>query len=379
MADNNQDRHLPATERKIRKAREEGQLARSRDLGHLLALAAGIGLLIGLAPLLGDRLLKLLAKGLSFDHRALVQPQFMLETLGAQSYGGLALLLPIGGVLALAAVAAGVGVGGWNFTLKALQPKWEKIAPLAGFMRLFSLQSLGTTLKACVLALVVGIVGAIYVQQHLTEFAAVLAMPLPAALSASLDLVVGGLLLLLLPVALATVIDVPLQRQLLMRQLRMSHEEVKQEHKESEGSPEVKGRIRQRMREAARRRMMAAVPGADLVVMNPTHYAVALKYDEASMAAPRVVAKGTDLVALRIRDIAKDAGVPVLQAPPLARALYAHTEIDEEVPTALFSAVAQVLAWVFQLRHAGAQRAAVLAAAPQPQVPAELDPGTAAT
>ena len=150
----------------------------------------------------------------------------------------------------------------------------------------------------------------------------------------------------------------------------MSHQEVKQEQKESEGNQEVKAKVRARMREMAKRRMLAAVPKADLVVMNPTHYAVALQYDQAGMAAPRVVAKGADLMALKIRDIARDAKVPVLQAPPLARALYTHVELDQEVPAALFAAVAQVLAWVYQLRRT--PDAAL--AAPEVQVPPELDP-----
>ena len=161
---------------------------------------------------------------------------------------------------------------------------------------------------------------------------------------------------------------------MLLRRLRMSFEEVKKENKDIEGNTSVKAKIRMRMREMSNRRMLAAVPSADLVVMNPTHYAVALKYDEAGAAAPRVVAKGADLVALRIRDVARESGVPVLQSPPLARALYAHTELDHEIPAALFNAVAQVLAWVFQLRHAGSARSVLLATPPQPAVPHELDP-----
>ena len=171
------------------------------------------------------------------------------------------------------------------------------------------------------------------------------------------QLVLGGLVLLLLALAVFAAVDVPLQRHLQLKRLKMSHQEVKQEHKELEGNPEVKAKIKARMREMAKRRMLAAVPQADLVVMNPTHYAVALKYDDATMAAPRVVAKGADLLAMRIRDLARDAKVPVLQAPPLARALYAHAEIDREVPAALFAAVAQVLAYVYQLRAALAGKA----------------------
>jgi flagellar biosynthetic protein FlhB len=169
-------------------------------------------------------------------------------------------------------------------------------------------------------------------------------------------------------------VDVPLQRQLLLRRLRMNVEELKKEMRDVEGNAEVKGKMRLRMREMVNRRMLAAVPRADLVVMNPTHYAVALRYEESRMAAPRVVAKGADLLALKIRDVARDAKVPVLEAPPLARALYAHCDVDQEVPARRFAAVAQVLAWVYGLRDAAAAGRAHLAPTPVPQVPEDMDP-----
>jgi flagellar biosynthesis protein FlhB len=375
MADQAQDRHLPATERKIKKAREDGQVARSRDLGHFVALAVGLVLLAAGAPGLADWSKKLLSVGLRFDANTLAQTASMGERLAALSMGALAIVLPLGAAILFAAVLAGVLSGGWNFTWKPLAPKWDKLDPLAGLGRVFSLQQLGTMGKACLLALVIGGIGGLYIAQHFNDFTALLAQPLPAALSNGGELVSGGLMLMLLPLAAFAMVDVPLQRQMLLRRLRMSFEEVKKEHKDVEGNAAVKSKMKARMREMANRRMIAAVPGADLVVMNPTHYAVALKYDEASMGAPRVVAKGVDLMAMRIRDVAKEAGVPVLQAPPLARALYAHGEIDQEIPTALFSAVAQVLAWVFQLRHAGSARASLLASPPQPAVPPALDPG----
>ena len=193
-------------------------------------------------------------------------------------------------------------------------------------------------------------VGAFYLHLNLPRFGDAIAMPLPTAMAHAGSLVLGGLLLLVLALALFAIVDVPLQRHQLAQTLKMSVQEMKQEHREVEGSPEIKSRQRSRMREMANRRMLAAVPGADLVVMNPTHFAVALKYQEGLMSAPRVVAKGKDLMALRIRDAAQGAKVPVLQAPPLARALYAHAELDGPVPAALFTAVAQVLAHVYQLR-----------------------------
>jgi flagellar biosynthetic protein FlhB len=208
----------------------------------------------------------------------------------------------------------------------------------------------------------------------LPRFHDALAMPLPSALSHTAESLLAGVALLLLALAIFAAIDVPLQRHLWLKRLMMSREEVKQELKEAEGNLEVKGKMKARMREIAKRRMLANVPKADLVVMNPTHYAVALKYDDATMAAPRVVAKGADLLAMKIRDLARDAKVPVLRTPPLARALYAHCEIDREVPAALFAAVAQVLAYVYQLRAALAGKAPMPQAVPEPPIPEGFDP-----
>jgi len=369
-----QDRNLPASERKKSKARKDGQVARSRDLGHLAVIGGGSALVIALMPRLVDTLRKLLAAGLSFDATQLAEGDVMLRHLMSQGVQMLLLVLPMGAAVLLAALAAGKLCGGWNFTLKPLQPKFEKLNPLTGVTRLLSKNQLIETLKSCLLAAVLLAIGGSYVWQHMAEFTALNLQPLPTALASSGDLLRGGVMLLLLAVAAFAVIDVPLQKWRLGEQLKMSHQEMKQEFKEQEGNAEVKGRMRQMARQMARRRMMAAVPDADLVVMNPTHYAVALKYDEATMAAPKVVAKGTDLVAMKIRDLATEHKVPVLEAPPLARALYANCEIDQEVPKVLFNAVAQVLAWVYQLRQAATVRGARPPATPQPQVPPELDP-----
>ena len=374
MADDAQDRHLPATQRKIDKAREDGQVARSRDLGHLSALGMGIALLIVLAPRLTDWLRQLLASGLRFDAQTLARPGAMNEQLTHLGGQMLMVVVPLGALVAFVAVAASVLSGGWNFTMKPLQPNFGKLNPWAGLGRLFSIQQMADTGKACLLALILASIGVLYTQAQLPKFTALVALPLPAGLAEAGSLLQGGLVLILLALALSAAIDVPLQRQMLMRKLRMSVQEAKQEHKDVEGNSEVKGKIKAKMRELANRRMLAAVPQADLVVMNPTHFAVALKYDDASMGAPRVVAKGADLMALRIRDAAKGANVPVLQAPPLARALFKHTEVDQEIPAALFAAVAQVLAWVFQLRAAAAAGRSLFLEPPEVTVPPGMDP-----
>jgi len=372
-----QDRNLPASERKIRKARQDGQVARSRDLAHLLVVGGGGALLAVAMPLLGDWLHRLLATGLRFDHQLLAQDGAMTQRLGELTYAWLLVLLPLGGAGLALALGASLASGGWNFTLKPLMPNFGKLDPLAGLGRMVSGQHLGDLAKASVLALLLGLIGGTWLATHLAEFHDALKMPLPVALAHTGRTLLGGLALLMILLVVFAAIDVPLQRLMLAKRLKMSHQEVKQEHKEAEGNVEVKGRIKARMREMSRKRMLAAVPKADLVVMNPSHYAVALKYDEARMAAPRIVAKGADLLSLKIRDIARDHKVPVLQAPPLARALYAHGEVDHEIPARLFSAVAQVLAYVYQLRAAMAGRGSMPQDLPPIVVPVDLDPQTA--
>ena len=375
MADQNaQDRNLPATARRLQKAREEGQVARSRDLGHFASVAVGGAALIAAAPMASAWLRDSLANALRFDLKAVQSNDFMLERLAELTGTMLWLVLPLGVLMTLVAVAVAVAIGGWNWTLKPLTPKFAFLNPLAGIGKLVSKQQLLDALKACVLALILGSIGALYLKSHFGEFSALIGMSLMEAVGSGSSLVIGGITLLVIALAVFAAIDVPLQRYLHADRLKMSHQEVKQEHKESEGSQEVKGKIKARMREITKRRMLAAVPKADLVVMNPTHYAVALKYEDGKMAAPRVVAKGADLLAMKIRDTAKDAKVPVLQAPVLARALYAHSKLDQEIPAALFAAVAQVLAYVYQLRAALAGRAPQPGALPELPVPPELDP-----
>ena len=375
MAQNSaQDKNLPATARKIEKAREEGQVARSRDLGHFVAMAAGAGLMMSAAPEFIGFNRELIVEGLSFSVADVIEPARMLERLGSLGLKFVLLVVPIGVLMLAAGVLAALLLGGWNWTWKPMEPKFEKLDPIAGIGRMFSKHQLTETLKACGLALVLGGLGAFYLRTHLDGFAALLGLSLPAALSQAGSVMVAGLGLLLAALGVFALVDMPLQKKLHADQLKMSFQEVKEEFRELEGNAEVKAKQKVRMREAANRRMLAAVPTADLVVMNPTHFAVALKYDDATMAAPRVVAKGADLMAFRIKDAATGARVPVLQAPVLARALYAHAEVDREIPAALFAAVAQVLAYLFQLRASMAGTAPPPGELPALAVPDELDP-----
>ena len=374
MADSSQDRTLPATPKKLQKARADGQVVRSREWGHFVAIAAGGALLVAFAPTLVDWLKQTLMQGLRFDAAALREPGMMGARLGQMTVRLLWVVLPMSGAMLAVGVVATLAIGGWNWTFKPLVPNFGKLNPVTGLIGLFSKDKLVEALKASGLALILGTIGALYFKAHVDDFAGLLALPLEAGISHGAQAMLGGLGLLLLALAAFAGIDVPWQKHRHAERLKMSHQEVKQEHKEQEGSPEVKAKVKARMREMVRRRMLAAVPQADLVVMNPTHYAVALKYDETQMGAPRVVAKGADLLAMKIRDLAKDAQVPVLQAPVLARALYAHAELDREIPIALYGAVAQVLAYVYQLRAALAGHAPMPGQMPVLHVPAELDP-----
>ena len=374
MADSAHDKTLPATPRKISKAREQGQVPRSRDLGHFAAFfVAALGFVLA-APHIGEDLRKLLATGLRFDAAVVANPQAMAGRMATFVWEALWVIVPLGLVMAVVGLVSSVASGGWNFSWKAMEPKWERFNPISGVGRMFSLDQVGPLLKTCGLAVVLGVVAALYMRSHVGDFAHSLAIPLPAAIAHVGDTLMAGLLLLILALGAFALVDVPLQRFLWAKRLRMSHTEVKQENKDVEGNAEVKSKIKVRMREMANRRMLAAVPGADVVVMNPTHFAVALKYEEGGMAAPRVIAKGADLMAFRIRDAAHAAGVPVLQSPPLARALYAHVEVDREIPAALFAAVAQVLAWVYQLRAALSGQGPAPSTLPDLPVPPDMDP-----
>jgi len=369
-----QDRNLPASQRKLNKAREEGQVARSRDFGHFVAIGTCGALLAAFAPLVADWLQQMLMTGLRFDSSAVHNPGLMGDRLVELAIRLLLVIVPFGLVMTAAALGGSIVIGGWNWTLQPLMPQFGKLNPLTGIKGIVSKDKLIDALKGSALALILGAIGALFLKAHVEEFAGVMAMPLPAAIRSLSASMLGGLTLLLMALAAFAMIDVPLQRFQHAQRLKMSHQEIKQEHKELEGNQQIKAKLKARMREMTKRRMMAAVPSADLVVMNPTHYAVALKYDDKKMGAPRVVAKGADLLAMAIRDLAKDSKVPVLQAPALARALYAHAEIDREIPAALFAAVAQVLAYVYQLRAALAGQVAMPNAMPELNVPADLDP-----
>jgi flagellar biosynthetic protein FlhB len=267
-----------------------------------------------------------------------------------------------------------VATGGWVMSLKPVMPDFSRLSPLAGFGRLFSREQFSQVLKLVLMTAALIAVASSYFMSHLDEVTRMALQPSIASMPELARWISAGVASLLLVVVATAVIDLPLQAFMFGTRMRMSHEEVKQEHKESEGNPEMKGRLRARQREISQRNSVGAVPKADFVVMNPTHFAVALKYDESKMGAPQVISKGADLLALKIRDLAKANKVPVLQSPMLARALYAHAELNQEIPGNLFTAVAQVLAYVYKLKAALQGQGPMPEQLPEPFVPPEMDP-----
>jgi flagellar biosynthetic protein FlhB len=374
MESSSEDKNLPATPQRLKKARDDGQVARSKDLSNLAVLGGGAMVLMALAPMGLERLRVALRTHMTFDHATLAHPQSMVERLWAGASAGLTLTIPLGLMVLAVAILAALVSGSWALSTKPITPDLSKLSLFKGFERLFSRQQLVETIKLTGITAVVGVVAWLFIASHVEGFATLLLRPLESALGQLGSWMSLGVGLLLVVVLLFAVVDVPMQNFLHAHRMRMSHQEVKREHKESEGDPQMKGRRRARQRELAQRISIGAVPRADLVVMNPTHYAVAIRYDDATMRAPVVVAKGADLLAMRIRDVAKGASVPVLQAPMLARALYAHGEIDQEIPSALYTAVAQVLAYVYQLKAAMRGQGVMPGAMPTPDVPPELDP-----
>jgi len=374
MESSSQDKNLPATAQRLKKARTDGQVPRSKDLSNLTVLGGGSLILLALAPTGFEKLRTALQGQLRFDNASLQQPGQMVQRLVDGFSQGLMLYLPLGLLVLAVAIGATVAAGSYAFSTKPLMPDLSRLNPITGIGRLFSKQQLVDTFRLSGVTAVVGLVAWQFIGSHVELFATLVMQPLESGIGQLGSWMVTGVGLLLLVVGLFAIIDVPVQKYLHGQQLKMSHQEVKQEHKEAEGDPHVKAQRRARQREMAQRNSVGAVPKADLVVMNPTHYAVAIRYDDASMNAPRVVAKGADLIAMKIRDVAKAHNVPVLQSPMLARALYAHAELDGEVPSALYTAVAQVLAYVYQLKAAMKGQGAMPGELPTPQVPPELDP-----
>jgi flagellar biosynthetic protein FlhB len=376
MDSQSQDRNLPASERKLKKARADGQVSRSEDLSHLAVLGVGAVAVLVLAPVLFDHLLVDMARQLSFDATTVKAPGSMLTRLGDATSIGVAGCAAFAAIIMTAAILAAVASGGWVTSLKPLMPDFSRLNPLSGLANMFTRKKLITTGKMLLLTTILFTIAGVFLTNGLQTVVSLVLQPSNSAIAQLTQWITGGIGLMLLVLLLAAMVDVPLQSFLHKGEMKMSHQELKQENKESDGNPQVKSKIRQKQRELSQKASVNAVPKADFVVMNPTHFAVAIRYDEKTMRAPQVISKGADLLAMKIRDIAKNHSIPVLQSPMLARALYANAELDQDIPSALYTAVAQVLAYVYRLRAALKGLGPMPGDVPQPFVPAELDPHT---
>lgn len=343
------ERSYPATPRRLEQARERGQVPRSRELSTAAIALAGAMALSTLGPSLFGRLADTLRNGLTLDRAAAFDADRMLASLSLLSHGSLLAVLPLLGFTLVATLAAPLLLSGWVFSPKALSPDFGRLDPLRGLGNVLSAHSLVELAKAVVKCALLAVLGAVAIRQAFGELTALPGEEVGAASLHLGGLVGRGFFVLVGGLVAIAALDVPYAIWRHRKALRMTREEIRQEMREAEGDPQLKARVRSLQRAAARKRMMAAVPTATVVVTNPTHYAVALAYDE-SMRAPKVVAKGMDKVALRIREIAAEHDVPLLEAPAVARALHKHADLDREIPQALYAAVAQVLAYVYQVR-----------------------------
>jgi len=338
------------SQRRLTEARERGQVPRSRELTNFATMIGGSAALIAMGSTLAGTMSLLMRRSMSIGPERLEDPHSMLSALGDAAITVLLAALPLFGALIGLVLLAAVVLGGWNFSLAAMAPDFTRLSPLAGLQRLFGLRGLGELGKALLKLLVVGGVCAAVVSWLFPDVLALGRMSPRAAIGRGAGLLSWAFVWLCASLVIVAMVDVPLQLFQYKRSLRMTRQEVRDEAKESDGRPETRQRIRQMQQQIARRRMLHRVPTADVVIVNPTHFAVALKYDPKNMRAPRVVAKGADLVAQNIRRIAEEHRVPIFDSPKLARALYRSTDLNREIPAGLYVAVAQVLSYIFRIR-----------------------------
>jgi flagellar biosynthetic protein FlhB len=371
-ADSELERTEPASQKRLEDARAEGNIARSPELSAFAVTISAMAVIWFMGGPLMDGMKRLMVSGLTLDPAVVREPGAMTERLYAFASEALMIGAPLMIVTVLAALIAPMAIGGWSFVPSAATPKFSRINPVSGLGRMFSVRGLVELGKALLKAGLIGSVGALVLWGARDSMLELAGQPFESAVGTMGNLVIVSTFSIAAVLSLIAAVDVPYQLWQYAKQLRMTKEDVKQEYKEAEGDPHVKAAIRRQMRDAAKKRMMADVPKADVIVTNPTHYAVALKYDE-SMRAPTVIAKGADLLAARIRGVAEQANVPILEAPPLARALFTHTDLGQQIPEKLYTAVAEVLAYVFQLKTYGASGMQPLGAI---EVPADMDPNS---
>jgi flagellar biosynthetic protein FlhB len=338
------------SQRRLQEARERGQIPRSRELTNFATMIGGSAALVAIGGTVAAHLSQLMRRSLSIDAKSLRTTDSMAASLGDACISAVTAVLPVFGTLICMVLLASVVLGGWNFSTKALTPDFSRLSPLSGIKRLFGLHGLSELAKALLKCLVVSAVCAAIVSSIFGDVLALGRMAPRVAVSRGAGLLSWSFVWLCASLALVAIVDVPLQIFQFKRALRMTRQELRDESKELDGRPETKQRIRQMQQTLARRRMMHKVPTADVLIVNPTHFAVALKYDPKKMRAPVVLAKGVDLVAQNIRRIAEEHRVPVFESPKLARALYRSTDLNKEIPSGLYVAVAQILSYIFRVR-----------------------------
>jgi flagellar biosynthetic protein FlhB len=350
--DSGQERTEQPTPKRLREAREKGQVPRSKELNSMALLMAAAGGLLVMGENLIDGLSELLRSGLSIKQARNIDSQTMMELFGDSALQSLILISPLFVLLVVIVIMTPLGLGGWSFSTKAISFKWEKLDPIKGMGRVFSARGLMELVKVLAKFLLVCVISGIILWSLIDEILGISGEPLKQALTHVATLCGWSFLASSSVLILVAAVDAPFQLWQHNKQLKMTKQEIRDESKETEGRPEVKSRIRTLQREMSQRRMMEAVPTADVVITNPTHFAVALRYDAMAMRAPVVVARGADLIAAQIRSVAAEHDVTIVSAPPLARAIYASTDIDHEIPAGLYIAVATILSYVYQLRAA---------------------------
>jgi flagellar biosynthetic protein FlhB len=376
MADNDLERTEQPTQKRIDEARKKGQVPRSIELNTAaVVLVVGAGLHL-LGAHLGTGMSNLMRAGLSFSREQALDETLAVSAFAGSMMNALITFAPLLGLTVVAALAAPLMIGGWNLSFGVLAPDFTRLSPLSGLKRIFSVRGLVELAKAFLKFLLVAAVAVVFLWLHTDDLLALGSQPIASAVGNALTLSGNAFLLLAGSLAIIAAIDVPFQLWQHSQSLKMTRHEIREEMKESEGSPEVKGRIRQVQEALARRRMMQEIPKADVIVVNPTHFAVALRYDDKRMRAPIVVAKGADEIAAKIREVAGEHLIPIFEAPPLARALYRHVAIGGEVPASLYVAVAQVLTYVYHVRTA--QRSGSTPP-PPPTIETPEDPTTGPT
>jgi flagellar biosynthetic protein FlhB len=353
MAENSdQEKTEQPTGKRLADARKKGQIARSRELNTFVMLMTSAVLLLTWGEHMGNGLIDMMKAQFQLKRAVIFDPASPALYFKQTMIDGVLLIAPFAAAMVAAAIIAPLALGGWVFSWEALAPKLEKLDPIKGLARLFAVRGLVEMLKALLKFLLVFMVAVVLFRFFLKELVGLSVEPMAQSVTHALRIIGLCFLLLSASLILIVMIDVPYQLWDHNKKLKMTLQEIKDEMKESEGSPEVKGRMRRMQMEMAQNRMMTEVPKADVIVTNPSHYAVALKYDQHANGAPRLVAKGVDLIAAQIRNLAIGADVPLVASPPLARALYYSTDLDKEIPQGLYLAVAQVLAYVYQLKTA---------------------------